>query len=164
VTRLIIALLCCCWSAVVLAQDSPGTPASEIEAIAKLAKGHTHDGTVRGDIAKLLGLSSGDDLTVQLVALASDPAHADLFFCFLPHSRDVVMAARQGSLTIYWFVKDDGLSKTAYAYEGKVHVVDNDVYRKSWMEAASKTLETLHKIYGPTDNPAQQRSGKETQP
>jgi hypothetical protein len=164
VTRLIIVLLCCCWPAVVLAQDSPGTPASEIEAIAELAKGHTHDGTVRGDIAKLLGLSSGDDLTVQLVALASDPTHADLFFCFLPHSRDVVMAARQGSLTIYWFVKDDGLFKTAYAYEGKVHVVENDVYRKSWMEAASKMLETLHKIYDPTDIPAQQQSGKDTQP
>lgn len=51
--------------------------------------------TLRGDVAQLMGLTSGQELHTPLVSYAVPAVNEAVFFAFIPHSSDVIFARHE---------------------------------------------------------------------
>lgn len=86
-----------------------------------------HTLILRGDVAKLLGLTTGKDINGTGVSF-SNPAGARISFGLYSRPPEIVMTESNSERTYYWLIKDGILAKTVYLTPNSVQPVPNDRY------------------------------------
>ena len=91
----------------------------------------SHPGSLRGDVAKVAGLSDGRDVNWTGVSfLGKDSNALEYFFCLFTGRSEKLIARKNDKFIVYWVIGGDNrLRTTIYIDNSRLLSVPNDQYR-----------------------------------
>lgn len=92
----------------------------------------SHKLSLRGDVAKVLGLSNNTKDLSGIGVSFSIPGALHLVLVLYPGHPEMLMAYGNDKEGVYWLIKDGMLAKTAYLVADRVKVIPNDKYLEDY--------------------------------